>query len=178
MAAHFEPVVDANCRLVAPPPTRWTGIGGYPKVAPYDMLGEQLHYSNPVKHGDSSHPVDLICIQESNLNSSFSFRIPGFSALRSDHTHYRSGILSRDATHASGVVIILARQGLSFSYLFTSSLSSLDSHSDYVGVDIFLNNFSSLSFHNVYAPPIRSSTNGRIDSFSLHSFLQKSFHSG
>ena len=30
--------------------------------------------------------VDLICIQESNLNSSSSFRIPGFSALRSDRT--------------------------------------------------------------------------------------------
>ena len=31
-----------------------------------------------------SHPVDLICIQEYNLNSSSSFRIPGFSALRFD----------------------------------------------------------------------------------------------
>ena len=50
MAAHFEPVVDANCRLVAPPPTRQTDIGGYPKVAFYDMLSEQLHYFNPVKH--------------------------------------------------------------------------------------------------------------------------------
>ena len=50
VAAHFEPVVDANCRLVAPPPTRRAAIGGYPKVASYDMLGEQLHYSNPVKH--------------------------------------------------------------------------------------------------------------------------------
>ena len=29
----------------------------------------------------SSHSVDFICIQESNLNLSFSFRIPGFSAL-------------------------------------------------------------------------------------------------
>ena len=51
MAAHFEPVVNANYRLVAPPPTRRTVIGGYPKVASYDMLGEQLYYSNPVKHG-------------------------------------------------------------------------------------------------------------------------------
>ena len=49
MAAHFEPIVDANCRLVAPPPTRRSAIGGYPKVASYDMLGEQLHYSNPAK---------------------------------------------------------------------------------------------------------------------------------
>ena len=51
MAAHFEPVVDANRRLVAPSPTRRTAIGWYPKVASYDMLSEQLHYSNPVKHG-------------------------------------------------------------------------------------------------------------------------------
>ena len=41
-----------KCKLlVAPPPTRRTAIDGYPRVASYDMLGEQLHYSNPVKHG-------------------------------------------------------------------------------------------------------------------------------
>ena len=44
-------------------------------------------------HFLSFHPVDLISIQESNLNSSSSFRIPGFSALHSDCTHSRSGIL-------------------------------------------------------------------------------------
>ena len=115
----------------------------------------------------SSHPVDFICILESNLNSSSSFRIPGFSALRSDRTHSRSGILSSDTTHASGGVIIFVRQGLSFSELSTSSLSSLDPYSDYVGINISLNNSSSLSFLNVYAPPIRSSpTDGRTDSFS------------
>ena len=116
-----------------------------------------------------SHPVDLICIQESNLNSSSSFRIPGFSALRSDRIHSRSGILSRDATHASSGVIIFVRQGLSFSELSTSSLSSLDPYSDYVGViNISLNNSSSLSFLNVHAPLFCSSpTDGRTDSFSL-----------
>ena len=113
----------------------------------------------------SYHPVDLICIQESNLNSPSSFRIPGFSALRSDRTHYRSGILSPDTTHNSAGVIIFVRQGLSFSELSASSLSSLDSYSDYVGVNISLNNSSLVSFLNVYAPPIRSSpTNGRTDS--------------
>ena len=42
-----------GCKLPtdSPPPTRRTAIGGYPKVASYDMLGEQFHYSNPVKHG-------------------------------------------------------------------------------------------------------------------------------
>ena len=114
-----------------------------------------------------SHPLGLICIQKSNLNSSSSFRIPGFSTLRSDHTHSWFGILSRGATHASGGVIIFVRQGLSFSKLSTSSLSLLDPYSDYVGVNISFNNFSSLSFLNVYDPPISSSpTDGRTDFFS------------
>ena len=108
--------------------------------------------STELLHFLSSHPVDLICIQESNLNSSSSFRIPGFSALRSDRTHSRSGILSPDATHASGGVVIFVRQGLSFSELSTPSLSSLDPYSEYVGVNISLNNSSSVSFLNVYAP--------------------------
>ena len=103
-------------------------------------------------HFLSSHPVDLICIQESNLNSSSSPWIPGFSALRSDRTHSQSGILSSNATHASGGVVIFVRQGLSFSELSTSSLSSLDPYSDYVGVNISLNKSSSVSFLNVYAP--------------------------
>ena len=63
---------------------------------------------------------------------------------------------------------------LSFSsgkaYLFLNflpPLSSLDPYSDYVGINISLNKSSSLSFLNVYAPPIRSSpTDGRTDSFS------------
>ena len=108
--------------------------------------------STELLHFLSSHPVDLICIQESNLNSSSSFRIPGFSALRSDRTHSRSGILSPDTTHASGGVVIFVRQGLSFSELSNSSLSLLDPYSDYVGVNISLNNSSSVSFLNVYAP--------------------------
>ena len=126
--------------------------------------------STELFHFFSSHSVDLICIQESNFNSSSSFLIPGFSALRSDCTHSRSGILSPDTTNASGGVIIFVRQGLSFSELSTSSLSLLDPYSDYVGVKISLNKSSLVSFLNVHAPPIRSSpTDGRTDSFSLSS---------
>ena len=69
--------------------------------------------------------------------------------------------------HASGGVVIFVKQGLSFSELSTSSLSSLDPYSDYVGVNISLNKSSSVSFLNVNAPPIRSSpTDGRTDFFS------------
>ena len=71
--------------------------------------------------------------------------------MRSDRTHSRSGILSPDATHASGSVVTFVRYGLSFSELSTSFLSSLDPYSDYVGVNISLNNSSSVSFLNVYA---------------------------
>ena len=90
--------------------------------------------STELLHFILSHPVGLICIQESNLNLSSSFRIPGFSVLRSDCTHSRSGIFSTDATHASGGVIIFVRQGLSFSEFSTSSLSSLDPYFEYVGL--------------------------------------------
>ena len=118
-------------------------------------------------HFISSHPVDLICIQESNLNLSSSFRILGFSALRSGCSHSRSGIFSTDVTDASGGVIIFVRQGSSVLELSTSSLSSLVLYSDYVEVNISVNDSSSLSFLNVYAPPIRSSpTDSRTNSFS------------
>ena len=76
-----------------------------------------------------------------------------------------------DVADASGGVIIFVKQSLSFSELSISSLSSLDPYSDYVGVNISLNNFSSLSFLNVYAPPIRSSTKDSRTNFCSLSIL-------
>ena len=124
--------------------------------------------STKLLHFISSHPIGLISIQESNPNSSSSFRIPGFSALRSHGTHSRSGIFSTDVADASGGVIIFVKQSLFFSELSTSSLSLLGSYSNYVEVNISLNDSSSLSFLNVYVPPIRSSTkDSRTNFFSL-----------
>ena len=123
-----------------------------------------------------SHLFDLICIQESNLNSFSFFRIPEFSTLRSNCTHSGSGIFSTNIfsytfsffTHASGGVNIFVRQSLSFSELSTSFLFSLDPYSNYVGINISLNESSSLSFFNVYAPLIRSSeTDSRTEFFFL-----------
>ena len=111
------------------------------------MLGGHRSKNTELLHFISSHPVDLICSQESNLNFSSAFQIPGFSALRSDRTHSRSGIFSPDATHASGGVIISVRQGLSFSELSTTSVSSLDPYSDHVGVNISLT--TSPRFHSL-----------------------------
>ena len=127
--------------------------------------------STKLLHFISSHPVNLIYIQESNLNLSSSFRIPGFSALQSHGTHSRSGIFSTDVTDASGCVIIFVKQGLFFSKLSTSSLSLLGPYSDYVEVNISLNNSSSLSFLNVYVPPIRSSTKDSRTNFFSFSIL-------
>ena len=135
--------------------------------------------STELLHFLSTHPVNLICIQEPSLNSSSSFRIPGFSALRFDRTHSWSGIFSPDTTHASGGIVTFVRQGLFFSELSTSSLSSLDPYSDYVGVNISLNNCSSVSFPNVYAPlfaPSKRMQNRFLLSLNS-SLLQKSLHS-
>ena len=169
--------------LPLPPPSLAPGYTSAPPASspPPDSLrvlqwnaGGLGARSTELLHFLSSHPVDLICIQEFNLNSSSSFRIPGFFVLRSDRTHSRSGILSSDASHASGGVVIFVRQGLSFSELSTTSLSLLDPYSDYVGVNISLNKSSSVSFLNVYAPSIRSSpTDGRTDSFSPSTLLSR-----
>ena len=119
----------------------------------------------------SSHLVDLIYIQKSNLNLSSFYWIPGFSALRSDHTHSRSGIFSTDVADASGGVIIFAKHGLSSSELSTSSLSLLGPYSDYVEVNISLNDSSLLSFLKAYVPPIRSSTKDSRTNFFSTSIL-------
>ena len=130
--------------------------------------------STELLHFISSHPVDLIYIQESNLNLSSFFRIPGFSALRSECILSRSGIYSTDVTDASGVIIIFVRQSLSFFKLSTSSLFSLDPYSDYVGVNISLNNSFSLSFLDVYALSIRSTPTDRITNSFSSSILPSS----
>ena len=113
-------------------------------------------------------------IQESNFNSSCFFRIPGFFVLRSDRTQFRSAFfLSIPRTHArgGGGIIILVRQGLSFSELCTSYLSSLDSYSDYVKVNISQNNSSSLSLLNIYALHICfTPTDSRTKPFSFFTF--------
>ena len=83
-------------------------------------------------------------------------------------THSRSGIFSTDVADASGGVIIFVKQSLFFSELSTFSLSLLDPYSNDVEVNISLNDSFSLSFLNLYAPPICSSTkDSRTNFFSL-----------
>ena len=136
------------------------------RVLPWNAGGLRAGARTELLHFISSHPVDFICIQESNLNLSSSFRILGFSALQSDDTHSRSGMFSTDITDASGGVVIFFRQGLCFPEISTFSLSSFDLYSDYLEVNISQNDSSSLSFLNIYAPPLYSSPkDGRTNFF-------------
>ena len=111
------------------------------------------------------HPI-LLTLSVSRNPILTHLPLSGFSALRSDRIHSWSGILCSDTMHASGGVVIFVRQGLFFSELFTSSLSSLSPYSDYIGINLCLNNSFLLSFLIVYAPPIPSLTYGRTDFFS------------
>ena len=111
------------------PPLHVPGCFSIPPASPFSpnflrvlqRNDECLRASRTELQFISSDLVDLICIKESNLNSSSFFRIPGFSALQSDRSHSRSGILSLEATHAGGVIIFIMQE-LSFSELSTSSL--------------------------------------------------------
>ena len=161
-APHHRPLLLAVLLRLLPPLPPLTLSGLLNRILEVSVLGALNYFT-------FSHPI-----HESNLNSSSSFWIHGFSALRSDRTHSRSGILSPDATHASGGIVIFVRQGLSFSELSISSLSLLDPYSDYVGVNISVNNSSSVSFLNVYAP-LFAPPQQMAEPTPL---LQKSLHSG
>ena len=109
--------------------------------------------------------MDLICIKELNLNSSFFST--SLNSLLCNQIAPTTG-LAFSTTHASGGVLIFVRQGLSFLELSTFSFSLLNPYSDCLGINISLNNCSSLSFLNVYAPSIRSSaTHTRTNFFFL-----------
>ena len=97
------------------------------------------------------------------------FMLPLFALLRRMTEPIPFHPLSFLLQKPGGSVIIFVKRGLSFSELSASSLSSLDPCSDCVGVGISLDNSSSLSFLDVYAPPppvCSSLTDGRTDSFS------------
>ena len=78
---------------------------------------------------------------------------------------------STNVTDAKGGVILFVRQGFPFSELSTFSFSSPDPYSDYAEINISLNDSSSLSFLNVYAPPIRPSPKDSRTNFFSPSIL-------
>ena len=152
---HLHTLLLAALLHLLPPLFSLTLSGFFNGMLEVFKLGEPNYFT-------FSHPT-LSTLSASRNSILTPLPLSGFSALHSGRTHSRSSILSSDATHASGGIVTFVRQGLSSSELSTSSLSLLDLYSDYVGVNISLNNSSSVSFLNVYAPPICSSP---MDSFS------------
>ena len=73
-SAHSPLPIALGCHPATSPPTDSL------RVLQWNAGGLQTR-STELLHFLLSHPVDLICIQESNLNSSSSFQIPGFSVL-------------------------------------------------------------------------------------------------
>ena len=83
----------------------------------------------------------------------------------------------RGTTNSTGnlgsVVLILFKNGLTYTSLSTQSLSSLDTSSDYLAIAVKIKRASPIHLFNVYVPPIRSSFDSRPKSF-LPFFLPSS----
>ena len=135
------------------------------------MLGGLQARSTKLLHFISSHPVDLIHIQESNLNSSSFFQIPGYLLCDPMAPTPNLVLFLLMLQTLAGASSFSSSRALSLSERSTSSLSSLDPYSDYVKVNISLNNFSSISFLNVYAPPTCFSPKDSRNNFFLSPFF-------
>ena len=99
-------------------------------------------------HFISFYSLNLIC----NLNSFSSFRIPGFSALRSDWAHSRSDLVLLMPCTIAAASTFSSNKVFSFCALSTSSLFLLDTNSDYVRVNTSLNNLPRSHSFLVHSP--------------------------
>ena len=112
-------------------------------------------------HFLSHNQCDLIFVQESHLSSDSTFRIPGYKTLPKNHSMTRRGT-TISTGNLGGGVLILVRNGLTYSSLPTQSLYSLD-----LAITVKTKGASPIHFFNVYVPPIRSSSSdSRLKSFS------------
>ena len=73
----------------------------------------------------SHNQYDLIFIQESHLSSDSTFRIPGYKTLQKNRSMTRRGT-TNSTENLGGGVLILVKNGLTYTSLSTQSLSSLD----------------------------------------------------
>ena len=108
--------------------------------------------STELLHFLLSYPIDLICIQESNLNSSSFLWILGFSAFRYDRTHSQSCILFPDDPLLAAASSFSSGRAYPFRNFLLPLFLRLTPFSDYVGDQHLTNNSSPLSFLNLYAP--------------------------
>ena len=108
-------------------------------------------------HFLSHNQYDLIFIQESHLSSDSTFRIPGYKTLQKNLFMTRRGT-TNSMGNLGGGVLILVKNGLSYTSLSTQSLSSLDPSSDYLAIAVKIKGAAPIHLFNVYVPPIRSSS--------------------
>ena len=114
----------------------------------------------------SHNQYDLIFIQESHLSSDSTFRIPGYKTLQKNRSMTRRGT-TNSTENLKGGVLILVKNGLTYTSLSTQYLSSLDPSSDYLAIAVKVKGASPIHLFNVYVPPIRSSSSdSRPKSFS------------
>ena len=105
-------------------------------------------------------------MQESHLSSDSTFRIPGYKTLQKNRFMTRRGT-TNSTGNLGGGVLILVKNGLSYTSLSTQSLSSLDPSSDYLAIAVKIKGAAPIHLFNVYVPPIRSSSSdSRPKSFS------------
>ena len=75
----FKTVMNTNFRLVAPPPTRRTSIGGWPKVASYIRLGERLRSCITERKSEQflSRLTFFVIVRSRYASSSCSYNVYG-----------------------------------------------------------------------------------------------------
>ena len=105
-------------------------------------------------------------MQESHLSSDSTFHIPGYKTLQKNRSMTRRA--TTDSTkNLGGGVLILVKNGLTYTSLSTQSLSSLDPSSDYLAITVKIKGASPIHLFNIYVPPIcPSSSDSRPKSFS------------
>ena len=105
----------------------------------------------------SQNQYNLTFVQESHLSSDSTFRIPGYKTLQKNRSMTRRGT-TISTGNLGGGVLILVKNGLTYTSLSTQSLSSLDPSSDYLVITVRIKGASLIHLFNVYVPPIRSSS--------------------
>ena len=139
----------------APPSSRSPSASSL-KVLQWNAGGIRSHKAELGNLLSSLSP-DLVLIQETGLSSSHTFSIPNYSCVRADRTVARGRGRDGATHHCGGGVLTLIKRGIPYTEQSSSRFSSIDPFSDFLLLDVHLNN-STYSFLNVYSPPIRPSS--------------------
>ena len=131
------------------------------RVLQWNANGIRPHRTK-LTHFLSQNQYNLIFVQESHLSSDSTFRIPGYKTLQKEPLYDK-----KRNTISTENLVILVKNGLTYTSLSTQSLSSLDPSSNCLAITVKIKGASPIDLFNVYVPPIRtSSSDSRPKSFS------------